>query len=58
MDETLNKNTKFFLFKKLMPYLVLAILLSLSVVAWLSFKNLHVERVERSFLTLPLFFNC
>jgi hypothetical protein len=35
--------------RKLLPYVVLAILLSLSVAAWLFFKNLYVERAQQRF---------
>ncbi len=49
MDVTLNKHTGFSRFKKLVPYLFLAIMLSLSVVISLFVRDMYTERAEQRF---------
>jgi signal transduction histidine kinase/CHASE1-domain containing sensor protein/CheY-like chemotaxis protein len=53
MEVSMKNDEKAFhtqlLAKKLMPYVVLAILLSLSVAAGLFFKNLYIERAQQRF---------
>ncbi len=49
MSEFLDKTLKAHKYKKLLPYLVLAILLALSVLAWQFYENTTLEKEERRY---------
>lgn len=49
MKESFNKTLKALKYKKLLPYLMLAVLLALSVLAWLLYEKTVLEREERRY---------